>query len=160
MTKIMNLYKGKFPRNIEKKVSRLLSHVPSECLVGLGEIVIVHRSAQKKKGEALGLYIPANRKEAPRIELAVDNIYESTPKVVFYLPFLERFLLANVLFHEIGHHRQFIDPRMKKKKLEDHAESFARKMIKKDFYWWIVILRPLFRLRKRIRRGKFPDAGE
>ena len=141
--KIINLYKGNCPRNIEKMIKKLLRDVPEENMVGLYSIVIVNKSAQKKSTDARGLYIPQYKNELPRIELAVDNIFFKMKRIFFFFPFIPKYALANVLYHEIGHHYQSKHVRMKKEYQEDYAKKFCKKMLKKEFFWWIFFLRPI-----------------
>jgi hypothetical protein len=73
--KIVNLYKGDYPRDVEKMIKKLLRNVPEDNLVGLQSIVIVNKSAQKKLKNAPGLYVPKSRRELQRVEIAVDNFF-------------------------------------------------------------------------------------
>lgn len=148
MTKVRSFYQGKYPRRVIKTVEALIHKVPSQYLTGLDEVVIVGRSAYRKKHEALGIYVPAAGSEQPRIELAIENIFAGVPRIVFYLPFIDRFLLARVLYHEIGHHHQFINPRRKKERIETHAEDFTREMLLKTFRFRILLLTSLIKIRK------------
>jgi hypothetical protein len=94
-------------------VGRLLGSLPPEHLMGLSAIVLTEfAKAQKKKmrrragrrshpNERLGFYAPAWRGEPPGIYLVVDNILGSKRP---WLQFSRDFTIAEVLFHEIGHH--------------------------------------------------------
>jgi hypothetical protein len=119
--KIINLYKGNYPHNIEKMIKKLLHSVPEENLIGLHSIVIVNKSTQKKSKDAAGLYVPKYKNELPRIEIAVDNVFFGLKRRYFLFPFIPKFILARVLYHEIGHHYQFTHVRMKKEFYEDYA---------------------------------------
>lgn len=108
------------PFDLEPTVSRMLGSVPPKYLNGLSEIVITNtgglprsrkRSVTKSRKhkvrivEARGLYHPAGRGSAPWIELLVDNILKPWQKGIWLkLAFLREGLIADVLFHEIGHH--------------------------------------------------------
>ncbi len=141
--KIINLYKGNCPRNIEKMIKKLLCSVPEENLIGLHSIVIVNKSAQKSHKDAAGLYIPKYKEELPRIEIAVANTFLGLKRRYFFFPFIPKFILARVLYHEIGHHYQFTHVRMKKEYYEDYAKKFCAKMLKKELFWWMLIFRPI-----------------
>jgi hypothetical protein len=52
--KIVNLYQGNCPLNVEKMIRKLLRVVPEENLIGLHSIVIVDTSAQKMHKGAAG----------------------------------------------------------------------------------------------------------
>lgn len=122
---------------------KLLRSVPEENLVGLHSIAIVNKSAQKKSKDAAGLYIPQYKDELPRIEIAIDNVFSGFKRRYFFFPFIPKYVLANVLYHEIGHHYQFKHVRMKKEYQEDYAKKFCSKMLKKELFWWMLILRPI-----------------
>lgn len=154
--KIRNLYSGDQPRNVERTIMVLLRKVPAEYLVGLDQIVIVSKSAQKGKKDAAGLYIPKYKDELARIELAIENIYEGMPRLFYYLPFVSRFMVARVLYHEIGHHYQFTKKRLRKGQWEHDAENFAKIILKKEFFWWLTVMSPFFKLRRLILEAKKP----
>lgn len=149
--KIINLYKGACPRNIEKMIKKLLRSVPEENMIGLHSIVIVNKSAQKKSKDASGLYMPRNKKELPRIELAVDNIFINMKRIYFFFPFIPKYLVADVLYHEIGHHYQYEYLRMRKEYREDYAKKFCAKMFQREFFWWMFFLRPIVEIYGRIK---------
>ena len=141
--KIINLYEGNCPLNIEKMIKKLLRNVPEENMVGLHSIVIVNKSAQKNSIDAAGLYIPQYKNELPRIEIAVDNVFFGLKRRYFFFPFIPKFIVARVLYHEIGHHYQFKHIRMKKVYQENYAKKFGSKMLKKELFWWMFFLKPI-----------------
>ncbi len=144
--KIINLYKGDCPLDLEKMIRKLLRVVPEENLIGLHSIVIVNTSAQKTHKEAAGLYIPKSKNEMARIEIAVDNVYFGLKRKYFHFPFIPKFILARVLYHEIGHHYQFKHLRMKKTYQENYAKKFSAKMLNKEMFFWMLFLRPIFKV--------------
>jgi hypothetical protein len=82
-------------------IMKLLRKVPEENMVGLHSIVIVNKSAQKRLKDAAGLYIPQYKDELPRIEIAVDNVFFGLKRHYFFFPFIPKYILACVLYHEI-----------------------------------------------------------
>jgi hypothetical protein len=143
--KIIDLYKGDCPLNIEKMIGKLLRVVPEENLAGLHSIVIVNKSAQKKSKDAAGLYVPQRKNELPRIEIAIDNVFEGLKRRYYFFPFIPKFILARVLYHEIGHHYQFKHLRMKNKYREGYADKFCAKMINRELFLWMLFLRPVIK---------------
>jgi hypothetical protein len=141
--KIENQYKEGVPINIEKTVNNLLIKVPKEQLVGLDTIVIVNKVTHKRGRKADGLYWPKIGSESARIEIAIGEIYKGMPRFVFFLPFIAKFMLADVLFHEIGHHYQSFTHNLKKEEWENFATKYKKKMLKKTFLWWRLLLLPL-----------------
>ena len=144
--KIVNLYKGNCPRDIEKLIKKLLHIAPEEYIAGLHSIVIVNKSAQRNRNNSAGLYIPKYKNELPRIEIAIDNVFLGLKRRYFFFPFIPKYILADVLYHEIGHHYQFTHVRMEKKYYEDYAKKFCAAMIKKEFSLWMFFLRPIVRI--------------
>jgi hypothetical protein len=108
------------PFDVHPLVSRMLSTVPSEYLVGLDSVVLTstdtwsrkrRRSKTKsrkrtvKQVKARGFYHRAQRTQPAYIELSMDRIFEGLEDGLWLkLPMVRDFLVAPVLFHEIGHH--------------------------------------------------------
>lgn len=136
--------------NIEKIVAKLLRVVPKEDLVGLERIVIVD---QITKEETLGIYKYKHNFKPTSIEISFKSIYKGMPKFLFFLPFIPKFLLADVLYHEIGHHyeRNFFHG-IGKKEREKFADNYGKKMSKKAFWGWLILLYPLSPLIKYLNR--------
>jgi hypothetical protein len=141
------------PSWVAPTVERLLDSLLPEHLVGLSSIVLTesaktarlksHRRAGRKYGpnHRLGFYRPAWHGESPGVYLIVDNILgQERP----WRQFARDFTLAEVLFHEVGHH-----PNAKVGLISGNEEASAdawrlklwRKHCRKR-YWF---LRPLFR---------------
>lgn len=139
---IKRQYRIQLPINIEKLISKLLIKVPQEHLVGLDSIILVDQLAYKKNQKASGLYWPRKGHEPARIELAVDTIYSGVPRFVFFLPFVPKFMLAAVLYHEIGHHCQYFTHGVTKKTEQNFADKYKKRMLKKTFFWWGLIMLP------------------
>jgi phenylalanine-4-hydroxylase len=98
----------------------MLGSVPPEYLVGLDSVVLTSTDALSRKRrrsktwsrkrtvkvvKTRGLYHYAQKGKTAWIEIFVDRIFDGW-EVGFWLklPLVRDFLLAPVLFHEIGHH--------------------------------------------------------
>lgn len=107
------------PFDVRKTVERLLSGVDPRYLTGLSSVVLSshqgfnrerRRAKTKSRGRKVafnrcnGLYWQAWQGKPAWIELFVDGILGSTPKVVHRWQFLRDVELAETLFHELGHH--------------------------------------------------------
>jgi len=142
----------KFPLDVEKLVKRLLAKIPSEHLQGLDSILIVDVPSDRPANSTRGRYLPKSGKLNPaRIEIAPQVIYRGVPRTLFRLPFICEFMLANVLYHEIGHHHQQFIHGVSKHRAERFAEKYKREMIRKAFFWWRIFLLPIASLVRRLR---------
>jgi hypothetical protein len=134
-------------------VQRMLDSVPRKYLLGLREVVLTNASGLPRKlsrtvtksrhrkvrlGKAAGLYHPAFKGNPAWIEIFVDNILRGWEGGWWLrIPLIREGKLADVLFHEIGHHIHFTcRPEYREK--EDVADV------------WLV------RLRDNYNRQRFP----
>jgi hypothetical protein len=144
------------PFNVSHSVTRLLASVPAEYLIGLGEIVLTsteclprsrRRSVTKSRGRKVrivtvrGLYHAAWQGKDARIEIFVDNSLDGMSRTWWLkLPLLREIVIADVLFHEIGHHIH-ATRRPEHREKEDVAEYWKYKLEARFFrkeYWWLV----------------------
>jgi hypothetical protein len=104
-------------------VQRMLNSVPEKYLVGLREVVLTNASGLPRKlrrsvtksrrrkvrfDQAAGLYHPAFNGRPAWIEIFVDNTLQGWERGWWLkIPFIREGRLADVLFHEIGHHIHF-----------------------------------------------------
>lgn len=109
------------PLDFEPILREALDTVPSPLVGGLDSVILrdlaslgrrekssryVSRGGRRRKTlpQAKGLYYPADGSRSARIELFLDNILEEQPRWMFRIPMIREYLVAGVLFHEIGHH--------------------------------------------------------
>ena len=104
------------PKWIRPTVERLLAGIPVAYSSGLGAIVLTNSSmigagkTQRVAGRKYhrnacrGFYHRAYRGSHASITLVVDNILKSAPRAAQAFRPTRDAILANVLFHEIGHH--------------------------------------------------------
>jgi hypothetical protein len=145
-------YTTSVPFDVERRVRRLLKSVPADHLIGLDEITIVDRVTHAKDKESGGLYWQRQGREPARIEIGISAVYRGVPRVVLYLPPVVDFILANVLYHEIGHHHQQSVHGIGKKAAEAFADKYRKERIGKAFFWWLIILAPFSPLIHWLRR--------
>ena len=127
--------------NIQKAVTKLLRIVPKEHLMGIDKIVI---AGQMKKREVSGTYRKGGGSEATVIEISFKSVYKKMPKFLFRFPFIPKFMLADALYHEIGHHfERNLSHGIKKREREKYADDYGKKMLKKAFFGWLILLYPL-----------------
>ncbi|MFA5073519.1 MAG: hypothetical protein WC539_06450 [Nitrospirota bacterium] len=131
------------PFDIERMIEKLVIQVPQGHLEGLDLIMLVDQVKRKKKQDIKGYYWPKTEEEPAKIELAVDVIFFGKPKIVFYLPVVARYLLADVLYYEIGLHYQRIAPGASQKARQNFAEGYKNLMLQKSFFGWRLFMLPL-----------------
>lgn len=129
----------------------LLNYVPQEYHRELAEIVLTNSAAlsrQRRKervksgttvANVRGLYYEAWNGRPARIEIFLDKTLQSCPPLLLKLPILRTFVLSEVLYHEIGHHMQFLDGRNSGRQQEKLAEQYERQLFDlflKKHYWY------------------------
>jgi hypothetical protein len=145
------------PFDSEKVIRSMLVVVPANYLWGLHSIVLTNvqalpRYSRERKGggrrraplrESLGYYTRTWKGEPARITLLIDNLEKHWGRSWLRFGFIRDILLAEVLFHEIGHHihrlhiPEFDGP-------ENVAEKWSKKLSGKFLrhqYWYVM---PLF----------------
>jgi len=171
-------------------VERMLASVPPKYLVGLKKVVLTNSSslprrlrravtkARKRKVrivEARGLYHQEWHGEQAWIEMFVDNIFDRWEKGWWLRSRMFREgKIADVLFHEIGHHIHFTT-RPEYRDTEDVADVWLvrlrknylrgrRPVLRAIFFPIFFCLRPLIRILRRnlsermVRRGTISRA--
>ena len=107
--------------------------------------------------ESLGSYSRAWKSSPATVWLYVDNIVSADPAWVLRTPLLRYARLADVLYHEIGHHIHAVHRPVHEGK-ENVAEDWSRKLsgrFLRRHYWFLMpILYPLSFAVKLVRRMK------
>lgn len=145
-------YQAQLPFDVERSLRNLLKVVPQDQLLGLGSIILVDQITHKSSRKSEGLYWHKRGHELAKIEIAISTLYKGMPRPVFYLPFITKFMLANVLFHEVGHHYQQQVHGVTKKTEESFASKYRKQMLKRAFPLWRFLLLPLSPLVLILRR--------
>ncbi len=144
MVKIKNYLTNRFYRcHINRKIENLLKYVPQNDLVGI-EKIVVYNTFSKKSAEYAGLYRGRDEKELASIEIALNSVFFCKTPVLMFVPFVGRFLLASVLYHEIGHHcHHSFKHGIKKSKREIFANKYKKETLQKALWGWRLLLSPL-----------------
>lgn len=140
------------PVNVAKVVRKLLERVPDQYVRGLGCVVLSSLSNQPRRNRlgkttsrgrrisqsrVAGLYHGKWKGQPPWIELYVDQILGRLPKWTLWIPLFREFAIADVFYHELGHHvHLFIRPEYREK--EDVADDWQKKFMRIFFrrkYW-------------------------
>lgn len=142
------------PFDVEKAVNRMLRIVPPKYLWGLHTIVLTNvealsRTERDRKtwgrhrrvtlSEVRGYYTPEWSGGPAHITILVDNLEERMGKWR-RLAFARDAALAELLFHELGHHIHRVHkPKYEDK--EDVADKWSKNLTIKflrDRYWYLV----------------------
>jgi hypothetical protein len=147
-------------------VKSYIQNVPNKYLSALREIVLTNgaeQSRQKRRRrvwsrgrkrrveDALAVYHAPAVSDMASIEIFIDRIFNGVPWMVQRIPLLRDLLLAPVFYHELGHHiDRCIDPRHDEE-VEDIADQWKRRLMRRMFwrkYWYVM---PLFRVSGSVR---------
>jgi hypothetical protein len=143
------------PVMLYRSLPLLLHYVPSEYLAGLHKITLTNSaglsemyrgkvSSEKRRvrpADCRGLYGNGN------ILLVMDQIFLEVPEVLLLLPFIKNFLIAQTLYHEIGHHiHRLKEPgyRAKKETIADEWRDKLTREFMRRHYWYIGAVVRLF----------------
>ncbi len=168
------------PPWVPKAVSRLLDGIPAQYLNGLRIISLSntgglnHRLkrqqtlSRKRKvpiRECRGFYCRKWKNQPASIKLFVDKIVDGWPVLILKIPLCQDVALAEVLYHELGHHiHKTIAPEYKER--EDVAEDWRKRLGKLYFprrYWYFKPIVKLVRLLlwlPRLFRGRPATAND
>jgi hypothetical protein len=163
------------PLWVRKSVTRLIDGVPEKYVNGLHSVTLtktntdgLNHSRRRQKTisrkrkvsviECRGLYHQKWQGQQATIELFVDKIIHRWPDIVLKVPLVQDLLLADVLYHELGHHiHKTCAPEHRER--EDVAEDWQKKLGRHYFhqnYKWIkpfgIILKPIVALLLKIVR--------
>ncbi|MBN2560093.1 MAG: hypothetical protein JXQ75_04110 [Phycisphaerae bacterium] len=166
------------PVRARQTVDGLLNGIPKRHLAGLNTVVVTHsanlpRRERREKTKARGKKVPIVRcgglyhgkwhGEPAWIQLLLDNIFESWPKWMLRIPFLQDMILSDTLFHELGHHIHSTQAPQHKER-EDVAEDWNTKLSRHYFrkhYWYLtplflalrLVLKPIYWRMKRQKKA-------
>ncbi len=162
--------------DVASTVQHILNSIPRKYLIGLSAVVLTNSRALSRKrrnitlksrqrrtglGAAAGLYHAAAKSNPAWIEIFVDNVLRGWEKTFWVRSRLFReSSLADVLFHEIGHHiHRTIRPEYRER--EDVADVWKvrlqRNYHKQRFGWIRIVARfikPLMGSFLERQRGK------
>jgi len=171
---ICESYKDFLPPSwIRRSVTRLVDGVPEKYVSGLHSVTLTntdglnHRRRRQKTIsrkrkvsviECRGLYHQKWQGKPATIELFVDKIIHRWPVIVLKVPLFQDLLLADVLYHELGHHiHKTSAPEHRER--EDVAEDWQKKLGRHYFrqkYKWLkpfrIIRKPIVALLLKITK--------
>ena len=131
------------PFDVSKIIRELISPVPTKYIRGLKRVLLVNsgslsrrdrvgkvwsRKRKYSKDGVLGFYHPD--RNAPWIEIRVDRAIEAwqgMPRWLFLLPIMRYIVIADVFYHELGHHIHYV-LRPEFRDREDVADTWRAKL--------------------------------
>ena len=158
------------PSWVAPTVTRLLQSLQPAHLIGLSSIVLtesattakvkIHRRAGRKYGpkDRLGFYRPDRSGGAATIYLIVDNILTHEGDV--WLQAKRDVIMADVLFHEVGHHlnaKMGLIARNEEASAEAWSLKLWRLHIRRRYSFLIPVLRMVHHIASLARRRRYPQ---
>ena len=157
------------PLDLTASVQLLIHYVPLQYLKGLKRITLTNASGLSHEGrreqtwsrgkrvrvaDALAFYQRPNPSSPARIEIFVDNICNSWPLQLLRIPLLRHCVLANTLYHEIGHHiHAAVHPEYAER--EAVADRWTRNLTTgfvKKRYWYLLPIAFVMTIAFRVTR--------
>ena len=158
------------PVDIAPIVRSLIRYVPEKCLPGLSRVVLTNSSGLSRQerreqtwsrgrkthiADAHAYYHKVSTVGPARIEIFVDNVTNSCGPQLLRLPLIRDYIVANTLYHEIGHHiHQTIRPEHTDP--ETAADRWGAQLTAHFFrrrYWYLALLTyPIFALLNLCKR--------
>jgi hypothetical protein len=165
LAEIVENYKNYAPPEfVRGSIERLLGSLSLEHVAGLESIVLTNsgavgrgkthriRGRKYRRNTCGGFYHHATPRERAWIEIIVDTTVAPLPRALLLTSAVPDFLLAQTLYHEVGHH---LDATVgsASRTGEAAAEDWRRRLTKihmRRRYWYLfpllVVLRFVFRL--------------
>ncbi len=144
----------RYPVDLVQVVRDLLRRVPAEHVVGISRITLSGaRPLDEASGEeVLGQYFEACDGEPAFIMLYPEEIAGEVPFLLRRSALAWRVLLAETLYHEVGHHYQRFTHGIRKTAQEDHAEGYGLRHARRVFPRVYRVLDGWRRVRAGLRR--------
>ena len=119
----------RYPVDLVETTRGLLRHLPPEHYAGILRITLAGGSPldEREGEEILGQYFEAYEGEPAFVMLYPEEMAREVPMFLRPFPLVWRVLLAETLYHEIGHHYQRFTHGIRKPAQEDHAEAYGKR---------------------------------
>jgi hypothetical protein len=145
------------PAYVRPVVERLLAHVQPNHLAGLQSVVLTNAAVIGKgktkrvggrkhpRNECRGFYHRKWNNQQPWIEIVVDNTLSGMWQPGNRIPIFREFVLADVLYHEVGHHLD-LTLGSPARGGEDPANMWSKRLGSRYLrhrYWYLI---PIFKV--------------
>lgn len=121
-------------------VRDLLRHVPPEHLAGIAGITVSGDRPLDDGDDVLGQYYEKYEQDPAVIVLYLETMRHEVPRWLQPFPITWRLLIAQTLFHEIGHHYQRFSHGIAKQRQEEHAEAYGLRLTRRAFPGWMRLM--------------------
>jgi hypothetical protein len=147
---------GRYPVDLAEEARVLLRRLPPEHLIGISRITVSGtRPLDEVAGaDVLGQYFEAYDGEPAFIMIYPEEMSREVPLLLRPFAVVWRVLLAETLYHEIGHHYQRFTHGIRKPAQENHAETYGLRHARAAFPRVYRLLDLWERARSRVRRTR------
>ena len=152
------------PINVDRSVRQLLAVVPDKYLSGLHKVTLTNSSRMRKvrgklrvgkqrvrPADCNGLYGDG------QIKLLIDQILCEVPELFLLWPPLKKFLIAQTLYHEVGHHIHKLESPGYRSNHEAFADEWRDKLMPlflRRYSYLAPFYRIAFAVARPFRRSK------
>ncbi len=123
-----------------KMVREILRVIPPEHTAGIAYITVSGDPPLDDDNDVLGQYYERYEGEPAVIVLYLEVMRRETPRLLHPFPITWKILLAQTLFHEIGHHYQRFSHGIGGARQEDHAEAYGDRYAREAFPNWYRLI--------------------
>jgi hypothetical protein len=143
------------PPDAALRVRRLLRYVPDEYLAGLKAVVLTNSASSREmrrgrtwtRGHKVSLAECGGFYREQQVTLLIDNLWRRAPASGLLRSFCIEQALAEVLYHEIGHHIHYCGHPTHRER-EDVADEWGKRLLGRYLrrrFWYLRCLKPLAR---------------
>lgn len=131
----------------------MLKAIPPEHTAGIAWITVSGDPPVDDDNDVLGQYYERYEGEPAVIVVYLEVMRRETPRLLRPFPITWRILLAQTLFHEIGHHYQRFSHGIGGARQEDHAEAYGDRYARLAFPGWYRLIDAFEGVRERWNRA-------
>jgi hypothetical protein len=114
-------------------VSDLLELVAPEHLAGIASVTVSGDPPLDDDDEVLGQYYERYEGDPAVIVVYLETMKREAPALFRLFPVTWKYLIAQTLYHEVGHHYQRYSHGIAKGRQEDHAEAYGQALTRRAF---------------------------
>jgi len=144
------------PGGLVKSVHKLLSIIRPDRIRAIEAVILTDSDSigrgrtQRVRGrkydrrDCRGFYHPAGQHNTAWIEIVVDNVLAGVPPLAQAIPLVRELLLADTVYHEVGHHlQQTYGAAAGEGVAEKWARRTGQRFLRKHYRWLFVLTWPI-----------------